>query len=97
MEAKLTMTPRCGGLRAEELRFQIGVERGVPVVFCRRVHAGRVKDCGVVDQNIQPAKPLPCLVEKTPDLADIAQISTDCDGASSEALDFRGHLLRGAV
>src|SRR5260370_2996841 len=84
---------RRGGLRAEEGRFQIGVQRGVPDFLGRVFHAGGEKIGGAVDEDVEAAEVLGGLLKEAPDFGDAAQVGLQEHAFSSQLGNFGGSVF----
>ena len=85
---------RCGRLCAEERRFQIGVNRGVPDLFGGGIHARGEKVGSAVDQDIETPELLGSLIEKPFDFGHVAEVGSDSNSPTPEFLNLSDRLRR---
>src|SRR2546430_1055341 len=83
-----------GRLCAEERRFQIGVNRGVPDLFGGGIHARGEKVGGAVDQDIETPELLGSLIEEPFDFGHVAEVGSDSNSPTPEFLDLSDRLRR---
>ncbi len=77
----------CGRLAEEEQGLEVGVHHRVPIRFGKLESVFAADNAGIVDQNVEPTKPLDRRLDDIVDRLDSGQVRTDQLAAPPHRVD----------
>ncbi len=78
------------GLRGEKLGFEIGVERGIPLLFGGGFQGRGREDGGAVDKEVEAGEAGGGFLDEAADFGDLAEVGGEGKGAAAQGFDFGG-------